>query len=56
MKGGGHCLVVDQGFAVPLADLLRAIARIRCLVCGRSGLEHYSLGHILVEPLDLPDD
>lgn len=49
-----RCLVAHQGVAVLLADILRAIGRISCLMCGRSGLEHHDLDHILVDPFDPP--
>ena len=46
--------MAHQGVAVLLADILRAIGRISCLMCGRSGLEHHNLDHILVDPFDPP--
>jgi len=55
VKEDDRYVVAHQGVAVPLAYVLRAIARIRCLSCGRGGLEHHDLDHMLVELLDHPD-
>jgi hypothetical protein len=48
-------LIADQGRLAPLAEVLSDLAQISCASCGRSGIEHHRLDHVLVDLFEPPN-